>query len=128
MQTTGATLIKVRRCSLARTWMLAQGSRSAYGLLYLAAVRGDCHSLRYSVIVRARTAVDPTASRPVTSVFVVAELPRQKDVLPVALAGKYVFVRRPHRPELKEGKPEIRAGIFATLVLDKFTEGEVSPV
>jgi hypothetical protein len=53
MQTTGATLFKVRRCSLARTWMLAQGSRSAYGLLYLAAVRGDCHSLRYSVIVRA---------------------------------------------------------------------------
>jgi hypothetical protein len=41
MQTSGVTLIMIRRCSLARTWMLANGSRSAYGLLYLAAVRGD---------------------------------------------------------------------------------------
>jgi hypothetical protein len=40
MQTTGATLLRVGPCSVARTWMLAQGSRSAYGLLYLAAVRG----------------------------------------------------------------------------------------
>ena len=41
MQTTGAALITVGWCSLARTWMFSQGSRSAYGLLYLAAVRGD---------------------------------------------------------------------------------------
>jgi hypothetical protein len=41
MQTTGALLLMIERCSLARTWMLAQGSRSAYGLPYLAAVRGD---------------------------------------------------------------------------------------
>ena len=41
MQTTGATLVAVERCSLARTCMLAQGSRSAYRLLYLAAVRDD---------------------------------------------------------------------------------------
>jgi len=41
MQTTGATLLTVRQCSLACMWMLAQGSRSAYGLLYFTAVRGD---------------------------------------------------------------------------------------
>jgi hypothetical protein len=41
MQTKGATLLRVRRCSLARMWMLARGSRSACGLLYLAAVRGE---------------------------------------------------------------------------------------
>lgn len=41
MQTTGATLLTVRRCRLARTWMLTQGSRSVYRLLYFAAVRGD---------------------------------------------------------------------------------------
>jgi len=41
MQTMGATLLRVRRCSLARTWMLARGSHSACGLLYLAAVRGE---------------------------------------------------------------------------------------
>lgn len=29
MQTTGATLLTVRRCRLARTWMLTQGSRRA---------------------------------------------------------------------------------------------------
>ena len=46
MQTTGATLLRVRRCSLARTWMLARSSRSAYGLLYLAAVRGDGESMK----------------------------------------------------------------------------------
>lgn len=39
MQTTGATLLTVRQCSLACMWMLAQGSRSAYRLLYIAAVR-----------------------------------------------------------------------------------------
>jgi hypothetical protein len=39
MQTTGATLLTVRQCSLACMWMLAQGSRSAYGLLYFTAVR-----------------------------------------------------------------------------------------
>ena len=40
MQTTGATLLTVRRGSLARMWMLAHGSRSAHRLLYFAAVRG----------------------------------------------------------------------------------------
>ena len=40
MQTTGEMLLTVRRCSLACTWMLAQGSCSACGLLYFAAVRG----------------------------------------------------------------------------------------
>src|SRR5262245_32849499 len=64
----------------------------------------------------------------VMSVLVVAELPRQKDILPVALAREHVLVRRPHRPELKEREPEIRAGIFATLAVDQFTEGEVPPV
>jgi hypothetical protein len=41
MQTTGAALLAVRRCSLARVRMPAQDSRSAHGLLYLAAVRDD---------------------------------------------------------------------------------------
>jgi hypothetical protein len=40
MQTTGAALVAVRRCSSVRVRMLVQGSCSAYGLLYLAAVRG----------------------------------------------------------------------------------------
>ena len=39
MQTTGATLLAAKRCSLARALMPAQDSRSAHGLLYLAAVR-----------------------------------------------------------------------------------------
>ena len=39
MQTTGAALLAVNRCSPARVWMPAQDSRSAHGLLYLAAVR-----------------------------------------------------------------------------------------
>ena len=39
MQTMGAMLLMLRRRSLTCTWMLAQGSRSAYGLLYFAAVR-----------------------------------------------------------------------------------------
>jgi hypothetical protein len=41
MQTIGATLIAVKRYSMVRVWMLAQGSRSEHGLLYLAAVRDD---------------------------------------------------------------------------------------
>jgi hypothetical protein len=41
MQTTGVTLLAVRRCSLTCTLMLAQGSHSTYGLLYLTAVRSD---------------------------------------------------------------------------------------
>lgn len=40
MQTSGATLLAVNRCSLVRTWTPAQGSHSAHGLLYLAAVPG----------------------------------------------------------------------------------------
>ena len=39
MQTTGATLLAAKRCSLARALMPAQDSRSVHGLLYLAAVR-----------------------------------------------------------------------------------------
>jgi hypothetical protein len=39
MQTTGAMLLTVRRCSLACTWMLAQGSKGMQALLYFAAVR-----------------------------------------------------------------------------------------
>jgi hypothetical protein len=41
MQTTGTTLIAVKRRSLVRVGMSAQDSRSAHGLLYLAAVRDD---------------------------------------------------------------------------------------
>ena len=41
MQTTGATLLVVKRRSVVRAWMPAQDSRSAHGLLYLAAVRDD---------------------------------------------------------------------------------------
>jgi hypothetical protein len=45
MQTTGAPLLVVKRCSVMRAWMPAQDSRSAHGLLYLAAVRSDRHHL-----------------------------------------------------------------------------------
>jgi hypothetical protein len=41
MQTSGATLVAVERCSLLRMWMSAEGSGRAYRLPYLAAVRGD---------------------------------------------------------------------------------------
>ena len=41
MQTTGAVLVAIKRLSLVRMWMLAQGSRSAHRLLYVAAVRDD---------------------------------------------------------------------------------------
>ena len=41
MQTSGTSLLAVDRCSLAHVWTFAQDSRSAYGLLYLAAVRDD---------------------------------------------------------------------------------------
>jgi hypothetical protein len=41
MQTTGAVLLAVKRRSPACVWMPAQDSRSAYRLLYLAAVRAD---------------------------------------------------------------------------------------
>jgi hypothetical protein len=43
MQTSGTALLAVERCSLVRVWMAAQDSHSAYGLLYLAAVRDDRH-------------------------------------------------------------------------------------
>src|SRR5271163_2098749 len=46
MQTTGAVLLAVRRCSLARTWMLAQGSRSAHGLLHSLLYGGDWRATR----------------------------------------------------------------------------------
>jgi hypothetical protein len=38
METSGASLLAVNRCSPARVWTFAQDSRSAHGLLYLAAV------------------------------------------------------------------------------------------
>ena len=41
MQTTGAALLTTRWCSSARVLMPAQDSRSAHGLLYLAAVQGS---------------------------------------------------------------------------------------
>ena len=43
MQTTDALLLAVSRCSSPRVWTLAQDSRSAYGLLYLAAVWASWH-------------------------------------------------------------------------------------
>lgn len=39
MQTTGAPLLVIERCSLARVLMHAQDGRSAHGVLYRAAVR-----------------------------------------------------------------------------------------
>jgi len=45
MQTTGVALLVVKRCSVVSAWMPAQDSRSAHGLLYLAAVRSDRHHL-----------------------------------------------------------------------------------
>jgi hypothetical protein len=41
MQTTGATLVAIKRCSPMCVRMPAQDSRSVHGLLYLAAVRDD---------------------------------------------------------------------------------------
>jgi hypothetical protein len=41
MQTTGAALLAVERCSLARVRMAAQDSHSAHGLLYLTAVQDN---------------------------------------------------------------------------------------
>jgi hypothetical protein len=41
MQTTGAALLAVQQCSLARVPMRAQDGRSAHGLLYPTAVRDD---------------------------------------------------------------------------------------
>jgi hypothetical protein len=41
MQTVGTALLAVNRCSPARVWATFQDSRSAHGLLYLAAVRDD---------------------------------------------------------------------------------------
>jgi len=43
MQTTGAALLAVKRCSPARVLMAAQDSRSTHGLLHLAAVRTGSH-------------------------------------------------------------------------------------
>jgi hypothetical protein len=42
MQTTGAALPVVKRCSLSRLLMPGQDGHSVHGLLYLAAVREDC--------------------------------------------------------------------------------------
>ena len=43
MQTTGACLLAVNRCSPAGVRMPAQDSRSVHGLLYFAALRADRH-------------------------------------------------------------------------------------
>jgi hypothetical protein len=43
MQTTASALLAVRRCSPVRMRMLAHDSRSAYGLLYFAAVQRSSH-------------------------------------------------------------------------------------
>jgi hypothetical protein len=45
MQTMGASLLAAKRGSPVRVRTLAQDSRSAYGLLYLAAVRYDRNRL-----------------------------------------------------------------------------------
>ena len=41
MQSTGAVLLAVQQCGLPCMWLLTQDSRSAHGLLYLAAVWDD---------------------------------------------------------------------------------------
>jgi hypothetical protein len=41
MQTSGAVLLVVRRCSVTRAWTSAHDGCSAHGLLYLTAVRHD---------------------------------------------------------------------------------------
>ena len=41
MQTTGACLFALNRCSSLRVQTAAQGSRGAHGLLYFIAVRDD---------------------------------------------------------------------------------------
>ena len=49
MQNTGAILLAAQRCSLVRMWTPAQDSRSAHGLLYLAAVQDRsrlCQAIR----------------------------------------------------------------------------------
>jgi hypothetical protein len=43
MQTSGAALLAVKQCSLARVLMAALDSRCAHGLLYLAAVGANRH-------------------------------------------------------------------------------------
>jgi len=50
MQTIGATLLAVRRCSLMSMRMLGLGSRSAYRLMYLAAVPEQEQAFRASGI------------------------------------------------------------------------------
>ena len=47
MQTTGALLLVVQRCSLACVPMTAQDGRSARRLLYLAAARDDSYGLEH---------------------------------------------------------------------------------
>ena len=42
MQTSGATLLATKRRCLVRVLMAVHDGRSAYGLLYLIAVRDDC--------------------------------------------------------------------------------------
>ena len=39
MQTIGATLLGIKRCSLGRVWLAAHDGPSVHGLLYLAAVQ-----------------------------------------------------------------------------------------
>jgi hypothetical protein len=48
MQTTGASLLAVKRRSLSRVWATAQVGHSTHGLLYLAAVLNDsCQPKRH---------------------------------------------------------------------------------
>jgi hypothetical protein len=58
MQTTGAVLLTVKRSSLAHVRTPAQDSRSAHGLLYLAAVRDDRRQQEYCQV---RLDVRPSA-------------------------------------------------------------------
>jgi len=73
MQTSGTALLAVERCSLVRVWMAAQDSRSAYGLLYVAAVRDDRHHL-----IRRDLQPRPLPVRPVANLFKYSSMMRRK--------------------------------------------------
>ena len=59
MQTTGAALLAVKRCSVSRAQAFAQDSHSVHGLLYFAAVRGDiCSPKRRQASVDTYVSID----------------------------------------------------------------------
>ena len=100
MQTTGVVLLTVRRCSLARTWMLAQGSRSAHGLLYFAAVRrrlarGSAVGVRTPSTMRSDAAFETAnkAAAPLAGAggAILAVCGVLAAVLPRHLAGVFIF-------------------------------------